>query len=116
MKIKVKRVYERAEKSDGARVLADRLWPRGMSRAQAQIDVWAKELAPSKELRAWLHDDPDRRYHEFQKRYRAELARNRARIEELLPRNKTITLITAVKNIERSHIPVLRDFLEDFEQ
>ena len=71
--ITTKRVYEPYSRTDGYRVLVDRLWPRGLSKAKAHVDYWAREIAPSTELRQWYEHDPDK-WPEFQKRYRAELA------------------------------------------
>jgi len=112
MKTKVKRAYDQTAKSDGTRILIDRLWPRGVSKADAHIDLWAKDLAPSNELRKWLHVDPEARYAEFRKRYFAELKKNKDAIREVLPHKKTVTLVTAVKDIDHSHVPVLQKFLE----
>lgn len=75
--LKVKRVYEPAVESDGARVLVDRLWPRGLSRARARLDAWVRDIAPSDALRHWFGHDP-RRWDEFQHRYAAELDANPA--------------------------------------
>jgi uncharacterized protein YeaO (DUF488 family) len=76
--IKLKRVYEPYARTDGYRVLVDRLWPRGLSKAKAHVDFWAKAIAPSTELRQWYEHDPDK-WPEFQKRYRAELKTAEAR-------------------------------------
>ena len=76
--VRVKRVYERASRGDGLRVLVDRLWPRGLSKEAAQVDLWLKEIAPSPGLRTWFAHDPDR-FDEFVERYRRELARSPAR-------------------------------------
>jgi uncharacterized protein YeaO (DUF488 family) len=70
--VAVKRVYEAAEQADGRRVLVDRLWPRGVSKDEARLDLWLKDIAPSDDLRKWFGHDPDR-WEEFRKRYRAEL-------------------------------------------
>ncbi|MGW4974452.1 DUF488 domain-containing protein, partial [Streptomyces albidoflavus] len=71
---RVRRVYEPAEPSDGTRVLVDRLWPRGVSKERAAVDVWLKEITPSTELRDWYHQNPEERYDGFTERYRTELA------------------------------------------
>lgn len=104
-------MYDIPTKDDGVRILVDRLWPRGLKKEEAQIDIWAKELTPSNELRQWFHDDKQGRFFQFKSKYRKELAQNKDRIKEL-PRRKRLTLVTAVKDIERSHIPVLKSFLE----
>src|ERR687897_3960604 len=72
MNIKIKRVYEQPDKDDGRRILVDRLWPRGLTKEKAGVDLWLKEIAPSTELRKWFGHDPDR-WEEFKERYRAEL-------------------------------------------
>ncbi len=74
--IKPKRVYEKPSRSDGLRVLVDRLWPRGLTKDRAAVDLWLKEIAPSTELRKWFGHDPDK-WKEFQTRYRTELRRIR---------------------------------------
>ena len=93
------------------RVLVDRLWPRGISKAAAPWDSWLKEVAPSHDLRKWYGHDPDR-HHEFRKRYWQELTDN-PRVAELLSlwRIQGVMLLTASKNLELSQVPILRDFL-----
>lgn len=113
MRTTVKRVYEKASKSDGTRVLVDRLWPRGISKARAHISLWMKDAAPSNDLRKWFHEDPEKHYKEFSRDYRAELRKNAATVKSGFKKlARPVTLITGVKDIERSHIPVLRKFLE----
>ena len=115
MKILVKRVYEKPSSLDGVRILADRLWPRGISKAQAHIDLWLKDLAPSAELRKWLHLDREKNYQKFSIQYKKELFANRGEIMKELGRGKdTITLVTAVKDVEHSHIPTLVAFLKKY--
>ena len=80
--VRIKRVYDPAEPSDGYRVLTDRIWPRGVSRERAKLDVWARELAPSNELRRWFGHDPAR-FAEFRARYRNELTAHHEQIEQL---------------------------------
>lgn len=113
MSIQVKRVYEKFAKTDGPRILADRLWPRGVTKARAHITYWAKELAPSNELRSWFHEDPENRLGDFQKRYASELKKNKTKIKsDIEPYKHSFTLVTAVKDVEHSHIPTLKSFLE----
>lgn len=110
--LRVKRVYEEPDPAaDGVRVLVDRLWPRGVSKADAQLDEWDKDVAPSSELRKWYAHEPGR-YEEFAERYRAELATPdgdfalrtlRARAGE----HGTLTLLTATKDLEHGHVGVL---------
>ena len=113
MKLAVKRAYEPYEKSDGCRVLIDRLWPRGVAKAKAKIDVWAKEAAPSASLRAWFHADPEARFREFSKKYAAELKSSPALrdLRKELKGKGRVTLITAAKDVEHSHAPTLRKHL-----
>jgi uncharacterized protein YeaO (DUF488 family) len=108
---RVKRIYEAPSPQDGQRVLVDRLWPRGISKERAHLDEWAKDAAPSAQLRRWLHAAPHDRHDQFARRYTAELDGpvQRHEIDELRSRaaKETVTLLTAVKDIEDSHIPVL---------
>ncbi|MEE4541442.1 DUF488 family protein [Streptomyces sp. V4-01] len=110
MGFQVRRVYEAAQEADGVRVLVDRLWPRGLAKARAAVDEWPKELTPSGELRTWFHAHPEE-HGEFERRYRAELAA--PELAEPLRRlrglaaHRTVTLLTAVKDPDRSHVPVL---------
>jgi uncharacterized protein YeaO (DUF488 family) len=111
--VRVKRVYDVPSPDDGVRVLVDRLWPRGLKRETAKIDLWLKDVAPSDELRRWFGHDPNR-WAQFQKRYRAELAQNAepvAALRELVKGRKPLTLLYAAKDIERNNAIVLRDFL-----
>ncbi|QNE75545.1 DUF488 family protein [Streptomyces finlayi] len=117
--VRVRRVYEplEDEDEDGVRVLVDRLWPRGESKAEAAIDMWLKDVTPSKELRSWYHQDPGSRYDGFVDRYRAELtdpAHTEAvgELVALLREGGPVTLVTAVKDVAHSHVPVLVDHLE----
>jgi uncharacterized protein YeaO (DUF488 family) len=111
----VRRVYDEPSADDGRRVLVDRLWPRGLSKDRAQLDEWAKELAPSSELRGWLHADRAGRFAEFAARYTAEL--DRAEVRDQLDALRahaakgTVTLLTSVADPEHSHVPVLLDCL-----
>ena len=115
MPIRVKRVYEKPAKTDGSRVLVDRLWPRGVTKAEARITYWAKDIAPSNELRRWFHEDPEHRFKDFEKQYVSELKKKRAHIKsDIEPYKNSFTLVTAVKDIEHSHIPTLRSFLGRF--
>ncbi|WP_371630299.1 DUF488 family protein [Streptomyces sp. NBC_00341] len=116
--VRVRRVYDPQEDGDGTRVLVDRLWPRGVARERAAIDKWLKDLTPSKELRSWYHEDRSgTRYDDFVDRYRAELADpvHTAAVGELVALVRDggpVTLVTAVKDVRHSHVPVLVDHLE----
>jgi len=114
MKIQTKRVYEEPEESDGSRILAERLWPRGVSKERAALDRWMKGVAPSHELRKWFDHDPDK-WEEFQERYRKELFGSKAVVEmiELIRRHRTVTLIYASKDEKHNSTTVLREFLVD---
>jgi uncharacterized protein YeaO (DUF488 family) len=111
--IKIKRIYEQPDPADGQRLLVDRLWPRGLSKEQAGVDRWLKEIAPSDELRRWFGHDPGK-WREFQSRYRAELESQRELLGQLadLARGQTVTLLYAAKDEERNNAVVLREVLE----
>lgn len=110
--IHIKRIYEPASRSDGKRILVDRMWPRGMKREDAQVDAWLKEVAPSSALRRWFGHDPEK-WPEFRARYLDELERNPAiaELRELAGERKTITLLFGAKDSLHNNAAVLRDFL-----
>jgi len=112
MSVKSKRVYDAAEPGDGYRVLIDRMWPRGVSRERARLDEWARELAPSSELRKWFHHDPER-FDEFRSRYREELRERRPLLEELRRRARDgpVTLLYAARDREHNDAVVLEELL-----
>ncbi len=111
--IRLKRVYEPPEAEDGCRVLVERLWPRGMSKEKARVDVWLKEIAPSTELRRWFAHDPAR-WSEFRRRYQEELASNSNAVSRLLDlvREGPVTLVYAASDLRHNSTVVLRPFLE----
>lgn len=113
---RVRRVYEAPEPSDGARVLVDRLWPRGLSKADAQLTEWCKDVAPSSELRGWFHHE-EPRFTEFAERYREELAQEAVQpaLERLRERaaEGPLTLLTATKDVSASHVTVLVEVLQE---
>jgi uncharacterized protein YeaO (DUF488 family) len=114
-RVAIKRVYEEPAPSDGTRVLVDRLWPRGVAKEQAKIDLWLKDVAPSAELRAWYGHDPAK-YDEFQRRYLDELARNPgaaalARLRALAEQGP-VTLVFGARDAEHANATVLRALLE----
>jgi uncharacterized protein YeaO (DUF488 family) len=112
--VRVKRVYEKAEKGDGWRVLVDRLWPRGMTKEKAKADVWMKDVGPSDALRKWFGHEP-KKWTAFQKRYRAELADKKAMIAELKKMEKehgTLTLLYGAKDEEHNQAVALAEFLK----
>lgn len=110
----LKRAYDEAGPEDGTRVLVERLWPRGVSREEAALDLWLKEVAPSPELRTWYDHDPER-WEEFRRRYRAELDERPAAMERLeaLAREGRLTLVLASRDVERSSAAVLKEYLEE---
>lgn len=113
--IRIKRVYEKALKKDGVRILVDRLWPRGLTKQETGIDDWAKVLAPSVALRKWFGHDPDL-WIDFQKMYRSELKRNRS-LEafcELHQHDDVITLLYAAQDTTHNHALVLQQYLEQW--
>lgn len=111
----LKRAYEPAESRDGVRVLVDRLWPRGLSKQRAHIDLWLKEIAPSPELRTWYGHAPDK-FSQFRRRYMAELVsgEGHAALEKLreLVQKGSVTLVFAARDTEHSNAAVLRDLLQ----
>jgi uncharacterized protein YeaO (DUF488 family) len=111
--LRIKRIYEPPAREDGARILVDRLWPRGVSKKTAALTAWPKEIAPSASLRKWFGHDPER-WSEFRRRYRAELKANDAAVQslrELLARN-SMTLLYAAHDPAHNHALVLADYLK----
>ena len=110
--IAIKRAYEKPAPQDGLRILIDRLWPRGLSKAKLKLDAWPRELTPSTALRKWYGHKPER-FAEFRRRYSAELAQNPDRLEALrtMIKGRAATLLTATHNLELSHAEVLRELL-----
>jgi len=109
----IKRIYEEPAEDDGYRVLVDRLWPRGVSKEDAQLDDWMKEITPSPELRKWFDHDPDK-FEEFKKRYEHELASKDEPVEKLLDiaGYQKVTLLYAAKDETHNHAIALKEFLE----
>lgn len=112
MKLKLKRVYEDPSKEDGTRILVDRLWPRGLTKEKARVDLWLKEVAPSNELRKWFAHDPAK-WPEFKTRYKAELKHNSAQLallKQAVARGPA-TLLYGAKDTEHNEAIVLQDLL-----
>lgn len=112
--IRIKRVYDPPDEHDGARVLVDRLWPRGLRKESAELAHWLKDIAPTPELRTWFGHDPER-YAEFARRYRAELAGNKdevARLEDVAKQGP-VTLLYAAHDERHNHALVLAEYLRD---
>ena len=112
MTILVKRIYEPAAESDGFRVLVDRLWPRGIAKERAALDLWLPDLGPSTELRQWFNHDPTR-WDEFRRRYQAELKEKKELVEELEGRAKEgmVTLLYSAKDEAHNQAVVLQQYL-----
>ena len=107
----IKRIYEPPKRGDGARVLVDRVWPRGVSKDEAELDLWLKEIAPSTELRKWFGHDPER-FAEFRKRYRDELKDKDEAIAELAKlRPKNVTLLYSAHDEQHNQAVVLAEYL-----
>jgi uncharacterized protein YeaO (DUF488 family) len=110
--IRVKRVYDPPAAADGMRILIDRLWPRGIKKEAMRLDLWAKQISPSTELRMWYGHDPEK-FAEFRQRYLAELAEQKEFLDELRAkvRGRPATLVTATRELDLSHAEVLREVL-----
>jgi uncharacterized protein YeaO (DUF488 family) len=116
MRILLKRVYDPPARSDGARVLVDRLWPRGIAKENARLKAWLRDLAPSTELRKWYHARPEQ-WAMFRKRYLAELRSPEAgkalsELYTIADKHATVTLVFASRNTERNNAHVLKELLE----
>lgn len=111
-RVDIKRVYEPASRRDGMRILVDRIWPRGLRKESASLDLWLKEIAPSTELRKWYGHEPER-WPEFQRRYKQELADHEAELNQLLDlaRKRHVTLLYAAHDGERSNAQVLQQVI-----
>lgn len=112
----LKRVYDEPAVSDGIRLLVDRLWPRGLSKQEARIDVWLRDLAPSNELRKWFHANAEQ-WQEFRRRYLTELKTPAAataieKLYELLKQEQIVSLLFASKKTEQNNATVLKEFVE----
>lgn len=114
MNLAMKRVYEEPSPDDGYRILVDRLWPRGVKKERADLDLWMKGIAPSPELRKWFGHDPAR-FKEFSERYRQELDNDTEAVDELLDIMRShdkVTLVYAAKDPSINHVVVLRDYMD----
>lgn len=115
--LKMKRAYDPVAKNDGCRVLVDRLWPRGVKKEDAKIDLWLKDVAPSSALRKWFSHDPEK-FAEFKDRYMKELENDTEKqtaVDEIIDNReeKTVTLIFAAKDEENNHVNVLKDYIDE---
>lgn len=113
MAIRLKRAYEDPAGNDGYRVLVDRIWPRGVSKEDAEIDAWMKELAPSNELRKWFDHDPDK-WDEFKRRYFRELRGKDDAIDQLVERlaDGRVTLVFGARDTEHNNAVALKEYLK----
>lgn len=111
-KLAIKRVYDKPAKADGLRILVDRLWPRGISKQKAAVDLWLKDVAPSTELRKWFGHDPER-WTEFRRRYRAELKANKDAVKALRAELKAprATLLYGAHDPDHNNARVLAEYL-----
>jgi uncharacterized protein YeaO (DUF488 family) len=114
MDIRLKRAYDPPSPDDGTRVLVERLWPRGLSKERAAVDLWPREVAPSPDLRSWYEHDPAK-WPEFQRRYREELRTKDAELEQLrdLAATGTVTFVFGSRETVRNSANVLREVLEE---
>jgi|SRR5690554_2649851 len=110
--VEIKRIYEAPSKNDGYRVLVDRIWPRGVSKEEAKLDVWIKEIAPSTELRKWFDHKPER-FEKFKAKYRDELNSKDGELNKLraIMKSKKLTLLYGAKNEEINQAVVLKELL-----
>ena len=113
MNIKIKRVYEQPASDDGSRILVDRLWPRGLTKEKAHVDLWLKEIAPSRELRIWFGHDPDK-WNRFRGRYETEIRNNNDLVKLLTDKAKAgmVTLLYAARDNKHNEALALKQFLE----
>jgi uncharacterized protein YeaO (DUF488 family) len=113
-KIHLKRAYDQATPADGIRVLVERLWPRGLTKERAAVDLWAKDVSPSPELRRWYNHD-FAKWNEFKRRYRAELDQNQAAVDELREkcRSEHVTFVYAARDEHHNSALLLKEYLEE---
>ncbi|MGM8366527.1 DUF488 domain-containing protein [Virgibacillus sp. W0181] len=117
MPVQIKRIYDEADKKDGVRILVDRVWPRGMSKEDAKLDHWLKDIGPSNDLRKWFDHDPDK-YDEFKKKYKQELETDEQgdaldELKEITKKhNKNITLLFSAKDENNNQAKVLKEIID----
>lgn len=112
MTVKIKRIYDDPSDGDGYRVLVDRIWPRGVSKERAKLDIWLRDVGPSTDLRKWFNHE-DKKWEEFRKRYRSELEGNEAiqQLRHVVGAHPVVTLLYSAHNQSENQAVVLRDFL-----
>lgn len=115
VQIKLKRVYEDPEQTDGFRVFVDRLWPRGMKKESFKFDLWEKDITPSPELRKWFHQDQESNWSRFAELYKKELETSEAlgQFVKIIVEKKVVTLLYASKNREQNHAIIVKEVLEE---
>lgn len=115
MKLRIKRIYEKPSSQDGTRVLVDRVWPRGMRKEKARIDLWLKDVAPSTELREWFGHDPGK-WEEFREQYFRELDANPEAVDRLITEvgDGTVTLVFSAKDENHNNAVALKTYLENY--
>lgn len=111
--IKTKRVYDLPDESDGFRILVDRLWPRGLSKDKALVDLWLKDIAPSDELRKWYGHDPEK-WEEFKRRYFEELTQKRELVDQIIEKAKkdVVTFVYSAKETRFNNASALKEYIE----
>jgi uncharacterized protein YeaO (DUF488 family) len=111
--IRLKRVYDQPSRADGLRVLVDRVWPRGLTKQRAAVELWLKDVAPSTDLRKWFNHDPSK-WQEFESRYRKELREKKADLQLLIKESKerTVTLLFGARDAEHNQAVVLKKVLD----
>jgi uncharacterized protein YeaO (DUF488 family) len=116
MNIQLKRVYEESSENDGKRILIDRLWPRGLTKEKARIEIWLKDISPSTELRTWFGHDPSK-WDDFKRRYRNELKNNSESVSKLIEQisQGKVTLVYSAKDKEHNNAVVLVEYLGERE-
>lgn len=113
--INVRRIYDPVNEKDGARILVDRLWPRGVSKEKAKLDLWLKEIAPSTGLRKWFDHDPSK-WQTFKEKYLTELKSNKEaiiKLKKVAEENQNVTILYAAKDREHNEALIVKNFLEN---
>lgn len=111
--VKIKRIYEPFENKDGFRILVDRLWPRGISKKDAFVDLWLKEVAPTSELRKWFNHEPEK-FNEFKSKYKEELKNNEdfIKLQKMIKEKNQVTLLYSAKDKKHNQAVVINEFLK----
>lgn len=113
MELKIKRIYDPVDTEDGMRILVDRLWPRGISKVNARLDLWLKDIGPSSELRKWFNHDPDK-FNEFKTKYEAELDENPAvnKLKKIISTAQTVTLLYSARDTKMNQAVIIQAYLK----